>query len=368
MLETINPRKLLKETNGRQKLKQLLRDRARYDVKDEHLDELASGILMRQSMLCEGYRGAGKTDLAESLAYACNLPRFFLPCVEDLSLGDVLFEWDRDEQREFVSEAIQSGKTLQEARLEKWSKEFLVLGPVLDAFNYAASNRKLCILIIDEIDKAQRKLMNFMLQILGFGYADIPRLKPNPQIGFTKQYSIAERNEFFPIVVATSNAETPLPIPLRSRFRYIYFPVPEPRDEVSILHLKCPEASRQLIIETANLMEAIRHIPTITDKPGIRESLNLLQTCIEFGVNKITPDFLASQAGCLIKDAENLVNFRSALKARIPAALLSPSRQIVEWVDELFNSEQKTKSAARVSFVIGGGNGNGNSQTIITKI
>lgn len=366
MPEIINPRKLLKEADGQQKLKQLLRDRSQYDVKDEHLNELCSGILMRQSILCEGYRGSGKTDLAESLAYSCNLRRFYLQCVEDLSLGDVLFEWDRDEQREFVNEMTRSGKSLQQARLEKWFKDFLVLGPVLEAFDYAAANEEICILIMDEIDKAQRKMMNFVLQVLAFGYADVPRLKPNSQIGFTKNYPTAKRNEFYPIVIATSNAETPLPIPLRSRFRYIHFPVPEPREEVSILHLKCPEASRELIIDTANLMEAIRHIPTITDKPGIRESLNLLQTCIEFGIERITPDVLASQAGCIIKDAENLVNFRAALKARIPAALNTPPKQIIGWVDELFKADEKAKSTA--SSFVAGGNRNGNRSSIVTKI
>ena len=106
--------------------------------------------------LIEGPRGGGKTALAEALAIACNLPVFYLQGMEGPTLADVLYDWDREGQTQGVRQAVAAGSSFLEARAGQWTREFLKLGEALAAYEWAANNEVVPILICDEFDKSAK--------------------------------------------------------------------------------------------------------------------------------------------------------------------------------------------------------------------
>jgi len=91
------------------------------------------------------------TALAESLAQACNLPVFYLQGMEGLTLADVLYDWDREAQTQWVRQAIATGRSFEEARAGQWSREFLKLGEALAAYEYASHGDAVPILICGDL-------------------------------------------------------------------------------------------------------------------------------------------------------------------------------------------------------------------------
>ncbi len=89
------------------------------------LKDLRNSLRSRKPLLIEGPRGGGKTELAEALAAACNLTTFYLQGTEDLTLADVLFSWDAQEQRELVREEQLRGTPRDVRQRMKYSREFL---------------------------------------------------------------------------------------------------------------------------------------------------------------------------------------------------------------------------------------------------
>src|SRR5262249_22696424 len=172
-LPSINPRALLDES-GESALADLLRATG-YVIQAPMLRDLAHVLRSSLPWLIEGPRGGGKTALAEALAEACNLWGFYLQGMEGLTLADVLYDWDREAQTQWVRQAITTGLSFEEARSGQWAREFLKLGEALAAYNYAADGQSVPILICDEFDKISEKIEDTLLQLFAHEYAHIPR-------------------------------------------------------------------------------------------------------------------------------------------------------------------------------------------------
>src|ERR1043165_763292 len=121
-LLVINPRSLLVES-GEQAIADLLHTTG-YVVQRGMLRDLSHVLRSGLPWLIEGPRGGGKTALAESLAEACNLPVFYLQGMEGLTLADVLYDWDREAQTQWVRQAVAMGCGFEEARAGQWAREF----------------------------------------------------------------------------------------------------------------------------------------------------------------------------------------------------------------------------------------------------
>src|SRR5581483_5940799 len=160
---TINPREVLAR-DGCAGLARLLAGTG-YMVQERVLSDMGQAMKAGMPHLIEGERGAGKTALAQ----ACNLPVFYLQGMEGLGLEDVLYSWDRDGQSEFIKQALLSGMPLDEARAKQWSREYLILGEALGAYDFASREQMVPILIVDEIDKLTEKVEDMLLQLFGRG-------------------------------------------------------------------------------------------------------------------------------------------------------------------------------------------------------
>lgn len=319
----INPRALLTE-GGEEALADLLRGTG-YVIQPGMLRDLAHVLSTCLPWLIEGPRGGGKTALAEALAEACNLPVYYLQGMEGLTLADVLYDWDREGQTQWVRQAVATGRSFEEGRAGQWTREFLKLGEALAAYEHAAQDEVVPILICDEFDKVSEKLEDMLLQLFARGYAHVPRYG---EIGVREQTR-------WPVVILLSNDQRhDLSAPMRSRCLYSWLPPPLPREEVRILKARCPQASRSLLIKMVKLINGIRGLPGIVDKPGLRESIALLRALVAAGCTDLNVECLGRHLCFLAKRHLDLENLRKSL-ARVEMIMESPDSTIEAWVEEL---------------------------------
>jgi MoxR-like ATPase len=321
-LPAINPRKLIAEF-GKSELAALLRE-AGYVIQDGMLRDLAHVLRSCLPWLIEGPRGGGKTALAESLAQTCNLPVFYLQGMEGLTLADVLYDWDREAQTQWVRQAIATGRSLEEARAGQWSREFLKLGEALAAYECAAEGGAVPILICDEFDKVSEKIEDTLLQLFARGYAHVPRYG---EIGVRDQSR-------WPVVILLSNDQRhDISSPMRSRCLYSWLSNPNPREEARILQARCPEAPSDLLRKMVKLINAIRGLPGIIDKPGLRESIAFLRALLNAGIRDLNAFVIDAHLCFLAKRRLDLENLRKSL-ARVELVMETPDANIDAWITD----------------------------------
>lgn len=257
-----------------------------YVIQPTVLNDLLEMLFCHMPLLIEGQRGAGKTALPEYLAKAFNLNVYYLQCVEGLEIGDILYEWEKSLQNQFVEQATNSGLSLTEARKQIWTKDFLKIGEVLAAFADSPKNFP-NILIIDEIDKLPSVTEDILLQVLGRNYAQIPRLEPSSLIG------IPEGSEKPLIFLTSNNHRSGVSAPLRSRCLFSYINPPTVEEEINIINAQIPGIDPKLSYKIVRLLTYIRKSPISDEnKPAIREAINLANSLFKKNINTITVEVL----------------------------------------------------------------------------
>lgn len=322
-MPALDPRQLLADS-GVAALADLLKTTG-YVIQQGMLRDFGHVLRAGLPWLIEGPRGGGKTALAEALAQACNLPLFYLQGMDGLTLADVLYDWDREAQTQWVRQALAAGQSFHDARQGQWTREFLKLGEALAAYEYAAQHETIPILICDEFDKVSEKLEDMLLQLFARGIAHVPRYG---EIGVKNQSR-------WPVVILLSNDQRhDLSAPLRSRCLYSWLPPPTPREEVRILNARCPHAAPQLLRQIVQLINGIRSLPGITDKPGLRESIALLQALTQSDCDDLSETVLEQHLCFLAKRRLDLENLRKAI-ARLGRLIETPDAEVESWFREL---------------------------------
>lgn len=330
----INPRQVVRD-GGAAALAALLAGTG-YMVQERLLNDLVQAIRKGRPHLIEGERGSGKTALAEALAEACNLPMFYLQGMEGLDRGDVLYSWDREGQSQFVRQAIASGMNLAEARAQQWGAEYLLFGEALGAFEYAGRTGIVPILIIDESDKLEDRIEDMLLQLFGRGYAHVPRYG---NVG-------VKDPDLWPIVVLLSNdIRHDASPPMRSRCVYTWMDMPSAREEVAILRARVPQASAEAVSWVAKLLDCIRGIPGVQDKPALREGIDLLDVLVRDRIKSVDEAVLISYL-CLFAKRRRDRSYLEQSMARIEVAVNDTHEEIDTWVAQEFGESNRLAIAA----------------------
>ncbi len=326
--ESVDPRRLV-EREGLEGLAVAL-ERSGYVIQERLLRDFGHSLRSRKPLLIEGPRGGGKTALAESLALACNLTTFYLQGMDDLTIADVLYSWDREAQTQMVRQELAAGATLREAQAKQFTREYLILGEALGAFEYAGLHEDPPVLIIDEADKLTEKIEDMLLQLLGRGVAHVPRFGV---IGVRDQAR-------WPIVILLSNdIRHELSAPLRSRCVYTWLDPPTPQEEARILRVRFPEASPELVGEVAKLVNCVRRdMPAVRDKPGLRESIDLIEALLGAGIERLTAEVIDDHLCFLGKRRKEMLNMRQGL-ARMEFAAQTADPEIDAWIERAFANE-----------------------------
>ena len=188
------------------------------------------------------------------------------------------------------------------------------------------------VLIVDEAEKLELKIQNLLLQPLARGWANVPKLQGVVGV---------RRREEMPIVILTSNNLKALSEPLRSRCFVTWMELANPEEEVRILRARVPHASAYLIGAAVKITQLIKwDMPQVRDKPGLRESIDLLNALVDDQVDMLTENVIAEYLACLGKD-RRAVSLRNAL-ARLEEAANEDNPQIDGWVDLAFASLLET--------------------------
>ena len=251
--------------------------------------ELATAIhlaeQLQRPLLLEGDAGVGKTAVAEALASMNDRQFVRLQCYEGLDASAALYEWNY--QRQLMAIKLREGGSMDANQLEAeiFSDDYLLPRPLLTAITTAEP----CVLLIDEIDRADDEFEAFLLEILAEFQITIPELG-----------TITARHK--PAVILTSNATRDLSDALRRRCLYHFVNFPDREKELKILHSRLPDLELHLAGSIVEFVQRLRseHLKKV---PGVAETLDWAAALTHIGTTELAnalPDIEAT-LGCLLK-------------------------------------------------------------------
>lgn len=195
---------------------------ASYVITPEVADIVKLSIHLSRPLLVEGEAGCGKTSLAKAIAEGLGLADVVSATVKSTSQAkDLLYRFD----------ALRRLQDAQDPQNEKgcYVYPYIHLQPLGKAIASGAP----CVMLIDEIDKADIDFPNDLLDVLDrfqFEIEDLPDeeselCQKDPLKGFGRQVR-AKPGGVPPIVLITSNREKPLPEPFLRRCIYLQLAFP----------------------------------------------------------------------------------------------------------------------------------------------
>ena len=213
-----------------------------------------AGMIHRPIML-EGPAGAGKTELAASVARAYGVRLIRLQCYQGINEEKAIGQYDRSLQELYVLLMSRSERTPDwaEIKREVTSRSYFMAGPLLEAIE----QEQRCVLLIDEIDKVDHAFEAMLLELLSAWTLSIPKM------GTVQATSI-------PHVFLTSNQERRLGDPLRRRSFYLVVEHPTAEREAAIVARRTPEAGKETHQFIAGLARSLRAY-TLEKPPSISE-------------------------------------------------------------------------------------------------
>jgi len=235
-------------------------------------------LRIRRPLLVEGEPGVGKTELAKALAAATEVPLVRLQCYEGIDVHHALYDWDY--QRQLLHLRAEGSEPL-------YSERFLVRRPLLEALSNPG-----CVLLIDELDRADDEFEAFLLEFLADFQVTIP------EIGTVS----AERP---PAVVITSNRTRELHDALRRRCLYHWIEHPDLARETAIVRARLPEAPEGLAAQACAFVEQLRWLD-LYRVPGVGETLDWTESLVALGASEVEPQVTERAIGSLLKAHEDI--------------------------------------------------------------
>ncbi len=221
---------------------------------------------LNKPIMLEGPAGAGKTELAQSVARAAGAELLRLQCYQGINEEKAIGQFDKSLQELFVLLKTKSEGTFDwdQIRRDVTSREFFLAGPLLTAIE----RDKRCVLLIDEIDKVDYAFEALLLELLSAWTISIPKM------GTVKATTI-------PFVFMTSNQERRLGDPLRRRSFYLIVEHPTAEREAAIVRNKTPTANESTHRFIAGLAKALRGFqlekaPSISEMNDVALAMQLL--------------------------------------------------------------------------------------------
>ncbi len=264
-------------------------------IADEDVASLVwMALSLERPMLIEGEAGVGKTAIAAACARALGRPLLRLQCYEGLDLGQAVYEWNYSRQLleirltevGAVSATTGVAGSAQEAlRSNLFSEEFLLQRPLLQAIRSEVP----CVLLIDEIDRADEAFEAFLLEMLSEFQISIPELG-----------TLSARSK--PLVVLTSNGTRDLSDALRRRCLFHYLDFPSLAREMHIVRTLVPEAASRLVEESVAFVQRLRK-EDLDKTPGIAETLDWVRVLFKLGLQELPQDpaLLSHSLAALLK-------------------------------------------------------------------
>ena len=203
-------------------------------------------------LLIKGEPGTGKTQLAEEVASSLTAPLYRWHIKSTTKAQQGLYEYDA------VSRLRDS--QLGEDKVRDISN-YIIKGKLWEAFE----EKKLSVLLIDEIDKADIEFPNDLLLELD---------KMEFYVYETRETIVANKR---PLVIITSNNEKELPDAFLRRCFFHYIKFPDKKTMEKIVQVHYPSIKKNLLDAALNAFFSIREVQGITKKPSTSELLDWLK-------------------------------------------------------------------------------------------
>ena len=214
-----------------------------------------AAIRLQRPLLIKGEPGTGKTLLAEEIAAALGLPLLQWHIKSTTKAQQGLYEYDA------VSRLRDS--QLGDDRVKDIAN-YIVQGVLWQAL----VAEQPCVVLIDEIDKADIEFPNDLLR-------ELDRME---FYVYETQQTIRARHR--PIIIITSNNEKELPDAFLRRcfFHYIRFPDQETMRKIVAVHY--PDLKKELLQEALQTFFKLRDVQGLKKKPSTSELIDWIRLLI----------------------------------------------------------------------------------------
>ena len=245
-------------------------------------------LRMGRPLFCEGEPGTGKTSLAAALAQTLQLPLIRLQCHEGIDAAQALYDWDFPRQLLHLR-TLEAAGALEADSAERslYTERFLLARPLLRALTEAP-----CVLLVDEIDRADDEFEAFLLEVLDENAVTIPELG---EVRATTP----------PLVVLTSNRTRDVHDALKRRCLYHWLEHPDLDREVAILRGRIPGVAESLAVQVAQAVRTLRGMDLVKP-PGVAESLDWARALRELDRDVLDAQTAAATLGAVVKYHEDL--------------------------------------------------------------
>ena len=175
-----------------------------------------------------------------------------------------------------------------------FSERFLLPRPLLRAVR----SEEPCVLLVDEIDKADPEFEAFLLEVLSDFQVSVP------EIG-------TFRAEHRPLVVLTSNNSRELSDALKRRCLHLFIDYPTADLEAQIVQMKVPEAARELNDQVVRFVHGLRGLD-LKKVPSISETLDWARALVLLNVDRLDTEIVQQTLGVVLKHEGDVAKAREA--------------------------------------------------------
>ena len=258
-----------------------------YIATDELQMAVNAAVILERPLLIKGEPGTGKTMLAEEIAASLGMELISWHVKSTTKAQQGLYEYDA------VSRLRDS--QLGDERVHDINN-YIAKGKLWEAF----TSDKKCVLLIDEIDKADIEFPNDLL-------LEIDKMQFH--VYETGETVVAKHR---PVIVITSNNEKELPDAFLRRcfFHYIQFPDRATMQEIVDVHY--PKIKQDLVKEAMEIFFDVRKVPGLKKKPSTSELIDWLKLLMADDIpeeilrNRDTSKAIPPLYGALVKNEQDV--------------------------------------------------------------
>ncbi len=248
---------------------------------------LLIAMKLGRPILLEGEVGVGKTELAKTIAKLYGRELIRLQCYEGIDTNQALYEWDY--ARQMLQIRTMSGTGDSDAAVDDlFGPKFLIERPLLQAIRAGDQ----CVLLIDEVDRADDEFEAFLLELLSDFQITIP------EIGTVKAASR-------PIVILTSNRTRELHDALKRRCLYNWIGFPSVEQEIEVVKSRLPGINEALAAQVVGAVHKLRDMD-IEKAPGVAETIDWVQSLDAIGATELNETNADETLGAVIKGRDDL--------------------------------------------------------------